>query len=435
MVPACWRGAQVLAGLGSIALLGFLSGCTLGARSRLQEDGLRADRVYMPIAKGDFRAGDIEHAEPTTTGSRMLIDAVAVDTGVAHWVDANGLPDAIAVDSLHKAIMLAYGDAGTVAVFQGKEDPFAQRALLASELDAVVPDRRLAGKAATLERLIAAEDRVARVGKRLVRALPPSAAATGPYYGFELMAVTPASAKLFGIPPETAGQIVGWVDPDGPAAGQLAAGDLLIAVDGVAVAGHGASDLPPLDGTLTLTTERGAVQRTVQVAPDAWPYAVTVTALSADMPNAWSAEHKVFVTTGLSDLCERDDVLAFAVGHELAHVTLGHSEPKSQSDRVIEKVVKFGILLPLDVASAQIIGGLARGLVNRFNRDQERDADRLGIRYAKAAGYDPHAALVLIDTFKERVPIADADRLFDVHPPYPERESLLNAEISALERQ
>jgi hypothetical protein len=44
---------------------------------------------------------------------------------------------------------------------------------------------------------------------------------------------------------------------------------------------------------------------------------------------------------------------------------------------------------------------------------------RLGLHYAKAAGYDPGAALTLIDTLQTRAPSGSVKQFLDIHPPIP----------------
>jgi predicted Zn-dependent protease len=73
-----------------------------------------------------------------------------------------------------------------------------------------------------------------------------------------------------------------------------------------------------------------------------------------------------------------------------------------------------------------------QGVENHFSRDQERDADRLGVRYAQAAGYDPRAAIAFMELMAEKAPVGSVAQFLDVHPPYPERTELLRAEVAAV---
>jgi predicted Zn-dependent protease len=91
-----------------------------------------------------------------------------------------------------------------------------------------------------------------------------------------------------------------------------------------------------------------------------------------------------------------DDEVAFIVGHELAHVTHEHSRQANlkalwatavmvASVMAAEHVDNKAARIALEIAA--VIGPLA--WVNRYNRAQEDQADRVGLRYAYEGGFDP----------------------------------------------
>lgn len=96
----------------------------------------------------------------------------------------------------------------------------------------------------------------------------------------------------------------------------------------------------------------------------------------------------VFVTQGLLEACRRDrDELAFVVGHEMGHVVREHA-----LERMVGRSALAGAVRALP--AARLIGGLAgRGglalLEKAHSREQEEEADSLGLRMAEAAGFDP----------------------------------------------
>lgn len=117
-----------------------------------------------------------------------------------------------------------------------------------------------------------------------------------------------------------------------------------------------------------------------------------------------------------------------------ARSILGHVEDKVTAGSVLKGIVGVGVLLPANIilpGSGQLLGAGLQGVENRFNRDQERDADRLGLQYAKAAGHDPAAALVLLDALQEKAPDSGIARFLDIHPPYPERRTRIEAELAS----
>ena len=106
---------------------------------------------------------------------------------------------------------------------------------------------------------------------------------------------------------------------------------------------------------------------------------------------------KVGVYTGLLKLAESDDELAVVMGHEIGHVTARHG-----SERMSKGVAAAVVGVALDAATKKndshdlilaAYGVGAGGTMLKFSRDNESEADYIGIRYAAKAGYDPHAAL------------------------------------------
>lgn len=86
-------------------------------------------------------------------------------------------------------------------------------------------------------------------------------------FGFEVQALTPAVAKATGA---ATGVVVTWVDPDGPSADTLAAGDVLEAVDGEALTSplqwRARASRIPAGGAVTVRFRRGDAVQDVPLA-------------------------------------------------------------------------------------------------------------------------------------------------------------------------
>lgn len=110
---------------------------------------------------------------------------------------------------------------------------------------------------------------------------------------------------------------------------------------------------------------------------------------------------QIFVHTGLIRTADNVDELAGVLAHEVAHITQRHIARRMAAGKRTQLssllLVAAGVL-----AGAQGQGEAAQALVMgagaysqdqmlAYSRDQEREADRLGLRYLAAAGYDPHA--------------------------------------------
>jgi Zn-dependent protease with chaperone function len=417
--------------LATVACLAVAACTAVGPRHRLERIGEYTGGQFLPVEPGDFPDGRVELASPSVGGSRALTEAYWADEGVQTFVRTHGLPDAVAIDP-RGVVVLAYGEKGILYEFDGRLLPSAQRQLSEEELDQVLPERRRARQAEHLRELVDQQARVLRIGRRLIKSLPASAAApAGEYYGFFTVPVAPASAHLYGHAAGAEGRIVAWVDGEGPAADALLVGDRITAIDGVQISVREQAGMR-MSGPITLAVVRQDAPLRIRLAPESWPRQVTFFIIPADEPNAVAVEGAVAVTTGMIELVPDDDGLAFAIGHELAHISEGHVERRVTAGSILTGVVRLGVLLPVAIAvpgSGQYLDAAMQGVENRFNRDQERDADRLGVRYARTSGYDPHAAVAFMTLIERTAPVDDVDQFFDIHPPYPERRQILESEL------
>ncbi len=126
--------------------------------------------------------------------------------------------------------------------------------------------------------------------------------------------------------------------------------------------------------------------------------------------NAMAAPNgALFVFSGLLEAMD-DDELALIVGHELAHATHEHARRQAKKNMWIQLATAGAVA----VADAKIDNGVARvatqlaallgGLAwsNGYGRSLEDQADRVGLRYAHAAGYDVSKAPRVWRRFAER---------------------------------
>jgi predicted Zn-dependent protease len=141
------------------------------------------------------------------------------------------------------------------------------------------------------------------------------------------------------------------------------------------------------------------IPQTVNFRPDARSWAWEENVISSAEVNAWCMPGgKIAVYTGLIDkLHVTDDELAAVMGHEIAHALREHARERASEQMVAGGLISVGAaLLGLgDTAQkgAQALYMGAMGLPH--SREQETEADRIGVELAARAGYDPHAAVTL----------------------------------------
>ena len=106
---------------------------------------------------------------------------------------------------------------------------------------------------------------------------------------------------------------------------------------------------------------------------------------------------KIAFYTGIIDqLRLSDDEIAMVMGHEMAHALREHSREQLAKNQATSIGISLGAqLLGLgDIGSAAArVGGQLLGL--KFSRNDESDADLVGLELAARAGYNPQAAVSL----------------------------------------
>jgi predicted Zn-dependent protease len=107
----------------------------------------------------------------------------------------------------------------------------------------------------------------------------------------------------------------------------------------------------------------------------------------------------VYITRGILPFLDDEAQLACVLGHEIGHVTARHAAQQYSNSAGAE----LGILLgSIFVPEARPFGQLAETgvgtLLLKYSRDDELQADQLGVRYASHAGWEPDAMRRMLTT-------------------------------------
>jgi len=115
--------------------------------------------------------------------------------------------------------------------------------------------------------------------------------------------------------------------------------------------------------------------------------------------NAWCMPGgKVAFYTGILPVCKDETGVAIVMGHEVAHAIANHGR-----ERMSEAMVANGLLTGLGAAMGQnpsltqqllmqSIGVGANVAMLKFSRQDESEADHIGLIFMSMAGYDPNEA-------------------------------------------
>ncbi len=137
----------------------------------------------------------------------------------------------------------------------------------------------------------------------------------------------------------------------------------------------------------------------------------------------------IAVTRGILLDLDSEDELAALLGHELGHVNARHAA-KQQSKGMLAQLGVAAVSIAASTQGglagdlASNLGGLASGaLLSSYSRDNEREADALGIEYMYRGGYNPDGMndlMAMLNQQHERQPSA-LEVMFSTHPMSSER--------------
>jgi len=153
-------------------------------------------------------------------------------------------------------------------------------------------------------------------------------------------------------------------------------------------------------GPVTLDVLSDGHSRSVSVDPKP-ACAAHFTSIPGTKMDAWSDDRYVAVTSGMVAQTN-DDELAFTMGHELAHIILGHG------------------------STSQALSAATGKLESR--KSKETAADLLGLKLARQAGYDPAGAESLLRKLAE----SNDGAISFTHPAFKRRIEALRAEAAEL---
>ena len=103
-----------------------------------------------------------------------------------------------------------------------------------------------------------------------------------------------------------------------------------------------------------------------------------------------------FFTGILEKLKLTDDEVAMIMGHEMAHALREHARERMGKTMATRGAIELGAAIFGLGDSGRYLAGMGGQLLTlRFGREDESEADLVGIELAARAGYDPHAGVTL----------------------------------------
>jgi len=180
--------------------------------------------------------------------------------------------------------------------------------------------------------------------------------------------------------------------------------------------------------------------RRLIASADTSPFPIRFFPLKQPEPNAFAIPGgRIFVTSGLIRLVESEDELAGVMSHEIAHVVRRHIAQRIEVSKRITIATLAGVLAGMFVGGTEggaiLTGSLALGESEklRYTRENESEADRLGLAYVTRAGYDGRNMISFLRKIYQRTRSESAfPSYLSTHPGVPSRISYLETLMGGL---
>src|SRR6185295_6796971 len=166
----------------------------------------------------------------------------------------------------------------------------------------------------------------------------------------------------------------------------------------------------------------------VVAASDNPAQSYSITILNAPAVNAFALPFVyLYVTRGLLALANDSSEVAAVLAHEMGHITANHAiqrENKARDALIVSRVVTD----VLDDGAGTLALASSQRTLAAFSRQQELEADAIGVKTIGRTGYDPFAAARFLEAMgkfsRYRASLATGDKRPDflaTHPATPER--------------
>ena len=174
------------------------------------------------------------------------------------------------------------------------------------------------------------------------------------------------------------------------------------------------------------------------MTPNASAQPDRVTLLDSPVVNAFALPSgDIFVTRGLLALADDTSKIAAVMAHEIAHVTARHAAQRAEFEKTAALFTRVNDQVLEHVQADEEVKAHSKLSIASFSREQELEADQIGIKDLASAGYDPHGAARFLTALGEWSALnasisgtgsADRPGMMATHPSMPERIARADAE-------
>ena len=139
---------------------------------------------------------------------------------------------------------------------------------------------------------------------------------------------------------------------------------------------------------------------------------------------------QVFITMALLARLETEGQLAGVLGHEVGHVLARHSAEHIAKDQLTQGLTGAFAMGSGSMSAAQIGQMVGQMTMLKYGRDDELEADGLGLRLMSEAGYDPRAMIRVMQILEKASGGSRNPEFQSSHPSPPRRIEEINATLA-----
>jgi len=131
---------------------------------------------------------------------------------------------------------------------------------------------------------------------------------------------------------------------------------------------------------------------------------------------------QVFITEGLLKRLKTEGQLAGVLGHEVGHVVARHGAEHIAKEQLTQGLTGAAVLATYDPSdpssrnSAAVAAMIGQLVTMRFGRQDELEADKLGVRFSSESKYDPRSMIELMKILEESSQGNRPPEFFSTHP-------------------
>ena len=177
-------------------------------------------------------------------------------------------------------------------------------------------------------------------------------------------------------------------------------------------------------------------QRIVATLPPSQPYTYRFFVVKEDVYNAFATPAgNIFFNSGLIEAMESEEELAGILAHEVAHVQARHISQKIERSKKIGLATLAGIAAGIFMGAPEVaIGSIAAGqsAALAYSRENEIQADQLGLNYLAKAGYSGEGLLLILNKIRAKTWYGSEQMpsYLSTHPAVDDRLAYVDARVA-----